>query len=223
MVAVPNSRQLWRSLFGSTSLFGRLQFRDSGCSGSLYVLGGHLRPRPARADRLKLAFRGGPGWSFKHESQKRAQPDARPPDGGSTSAACALPAVQVRVVSRMPRQSRLGPRLRQIRGHRIQLEDEGTLSVHATWLVKGADLWYQPGTSGPIRQGHNRRDSSIDDGNRRKLRFWRRWPGVFLNQPQLASDAEARPPRASAVSPLGEPPACRGRANVEVEGENLRR
>src|ERR1017187_2800507 len=77
-----------------------------------------------------------------------------------------------------------------------------------TWTPLGWlwHLWYQPGTPGPIRQGHNRRDSSMDDGNRRKLRFWRRWPGVFLNQPQLTSDAEARPPRASAVSSLGEPP-----------------
>src|ERR1019366_1378197 len=80
-----------------------------------------------------------------------------------------------------------------------------------TWTPLGWlwHLWYQPGTPGPIRQGHNRRDSSMDDGNRRKLRFWRRWPGVFLNQPQLTSDAEARPPRASAVSSLGEPPECR--------------
>ena len=49
----------------------------------------------------------------------------------------------------------------------------------------------------------------MDDGNRRKIRFWRWWPGVFLNQPQLASDAEARPPRASAVSPLAESRECR--------------
>jgi hypothetical protein len=40
--------------------------------------------------------------------------------------------------SRVPRQSKVGPRLRQIRGHRRQLEDEGILSVHATWLVKGS-------------------------------------------------------------------------------------
>jgi hypothetical protein len=73
----------------------------------------------------------------------------------------------------------------------------------------------------PVRLGlsikaNSRRNSSVDDGNWRKIRFWRWWPGVFLNQPQLASDAGARPPRASAVSPLAEPPnagdgTCRSR------------
>ena len=145
-----------------TSLFDRLQFRDSGFFGSFDVLSGHLRPRPARADRLKLAFRAGqlrldePSkksyqlWysqdsplAFCHahncrddQGRSRRQADALdtfvgvldmnhksmrswtpdPQVGGSTSAACALPAVQVRVVPRMPRHSKVGPRIRQIRG-----------------------------------------------------------------------------------------------------------
>ena len=41
------------------------------------------------------------------------------------------------------------------------------------------------GISVPFRRGHNRRNSSVDDGNQRKIRFWRWWPGVFLDQPQL--------------------------------------
>ena len=44
----------------------------------------------------------------------------------------------------------------------------------------GNYFWYPAGALGPVYQRQYRRNSSVDDGNRRKSRLRRWWPGVSL-------------------------------------------